>query len=115
MLDHIAALIHSFIPPAYRGEIHCAPITLKKYAILGTGCIVHPGVMLGEGAAVGSAALVLNSLDRWCVYVGIPAKLYKTRERLRILEYEKALRSSTEQGGLFDGERVSGMDVLAPV
>ena len=88
-----SGLIHPFVPRAYRGELHGAPIILRKYAILGTGCIVHPGVTLGEGAAVGSASLVVDNLDPWCVYFGVPAKLHRTRDKLRILEYGKALRS----------------------
>src|SRR5579872_6833836 len=81
-----SGLIHPFVPPAYRGELHGAPITLRKFAILGTGCIVHPGVTLGEGAAVGSASLVLKSLDPWRVYFGVPAKHYRTRDKLKLLE-----------------------------
>lgn len=88
-----SGLLHPFVPPACRGELHAAPITLKRYAILGTGCIVHPGVALGEGAAVGSASLVLKSLDPWCVYFGVPAKYYKKREKLKIVECGKELRA----------------------
>jgi acetyltransferase-like isoleucine patch superfamily enzyme len=89
-----SGLIHPFVPPAYRGELHGAPITLEKYAILGTGCIVHPGVTLGEGAAVGSASLVLKSLDPWSIYFGVPAKRYGPREKQKLLEYGNALRST---------------------
>jgi galactoside O-acetyltransferase len=81
-----SGLLHPFVPPPYRGELHAAPITLKKYSILGTGVIVHPGVTLGEGAAVGSASLVLNSLDPWGVYFGVPAKYYKERQKEKLLE-----------------------------
>jgi acetyltransferase-like isoleucine patch superfamily enzyme len=92
-----SGLIHPFVPGAYRGELHGAPITFQKHAILGTGCVVHPGVTLGEGAAVGSASLVLKSLDPWCVYFGVPARYYKTRKKLKILEYEEKIRArSTE-------------------
>jgi acetyltransferase-like isoleucine patch superfamily enzyme len=87
-----SGLLHPFVPPAYRGELHGAPIALKKYAIVGTGTIIHPGVTLGEGAAVGSASLVLNSLDPWGVYFGVPARFYKRRENRRLLEYGQALR-----------------------
>ena len=76
-----SGLLHPFVPPAYRGELHGAPITFKKFAILGTGSIVHPGVTFGEGAAVGSASLVLEDLDPWCVYFGVPAKYHKKREK----------------------------------
>ncbi len=87
-----SGLIHPFVPPGYRGELHGAPITFKKFAILGTGSIVHPGVTFGEGAAVGSASLVLSDLDPWCVYCGIPAKYHKPREKQTLLRYEAEIR-----------------------
>lgn len=87
-----SGLIHPWVPADHRGKIHVSPIILRKYAILGTGCIVHPGATLGEGAAVGSASLITKSLDAWCVYFGVPARFYKTREKVDILEYGKILR-----------------------
>jgi acetyltransferase-like isoleucine patch superfamily enzyme len=89
-----SGLTNPVIPPAYRGKRHGAPITMQKHAILGTGCIVHPGVTIGEGAAVGSGSLVLKSLDPWGVYFGVPARRHGTREKSRILEYEKDLRGT---------------------
>lgn len=87
-----SGLIHPFISPAHRGELHGAPIIFRIFAILGTGSIIHPGVTLGEGAAVGSASLVLNSLDPWGVYMGVPARHYKTREKKTLLQYEEEIR-----------------------
>jgi acetyltransferase-like isoleucine patch superfamily enzyme len=89
-----SGLTNPVIPPAYRGERHNAPIILQKHAILGTGCIVHPGVTIGEGAAVGSASLVLKNLDPWCVYFGVPARFHRTRERMKILELENDLKGT---------------------
>jgi galactoside O-acetyltransferase len=88
-----SGLLHPFVPPAYRGELHGAPITFKKFAILGTGSIVHPGVTFGEGAAVGSASLVLKDLDPWCVYFGVPAKYHRNREKLTLVKYEEEIRA----------------------
>jgi galactoside O-acetyltransferase len=57
------------------------------YTIVGTGVTIHPGVTLGEGAAVGSASLVLEDLERWWVYLGVPARQYKKRDKRKLLEY----------------------------
>jgi acetyltransferase-like isoleucine patch superfamily enzyme len=92
-----SGFLHPFVPPEYRGELHGAPITFRKFSILGTGCIVHPGVTLGEGAAVGSASLVLESLDPWSVYFGVPAKYYKKRDKLKLLEYDEELRARSSE------------------
>jgi acetyltransferase-like isoleucine patch superfamily enzyme len=87
-----SGLMHPFIPADYRGEVHSAPTAFRKYAVLGTGSIVHPGVTVGEGAAVGSASLVLDSLDPWGVYFGVPARFHRTRQKTKIIEYGNALR-----------------------
>jgi acetyltransferase-like isoleucine patch superfamily enzyme len=88
-----SGLLHPFVPPDYRGVLHGAPITLKKFAIVGTGSILHPGVTLGEGAAVGSASLVLKSLDPWGIYFGVPARFHKPREKRRVLDCGKVLQA----------------------
>ena len=59
-----SGLLHPFVPPHCRGELHAAPINFKKYSIVGTGVTIHRGVTLGEGAAVGGASLVLEDLER---------------------------------------------------
>jgi galactoside O-acetyltransferase len=90
-----SGLLHPLVPPAYRGELKGAPINLKKFAILGTGGVVHPGVTFGEGAAVGSSSLVLENLDPWSVYFGVPARYYRRREKLTLLKYEEEIRGMT--------------------
>jgi acetyltransferase-like isoleucine patch superfamily enzyme len=92
-----SGLIHPFIPPAYRGELHGSPIIFRKFAILGTGSVVHPGVTFGEGAAVGSASLVLEDLDPWQIYYGVPVKAFRKRENSTLLAYEKELRAAADK------------------
>ncbi len=88
-----SGLTNPTVPAPYRAEVHIAPVVLKKHALLGTNCVVHPGVTMGEGAAVGSYSLVTKDLAPWHIYVGIPAKLKKPRDRDRMLELEARLRS----------------------
>ena len=56
--------------------------------LVGTGVTIHPGVTLGEGAAAGSASLVLEDLEPWWVYMGVPARQYKKRDKRKLLEYD---------------------------
>jgi galactoside O-acetyltransferase len=56
-------------------------VTIEKYSQLGSGCIVFPGVTVGEGVAVGAMSLVLRDLEAWKIYKGIPAVYYKDRSR----------------------------------
>ncbi|WP_456426197.1 acetyltransferase [Rhodocaloribacter sp.] len=41
---------------------------------LGTGCVLLPGVTVGEGARVGAGAVVTRDLPAHCTAVGVPAR-----------------------------------------
>jgi galactoside O-acetyltransferase len=56
-------------------------VVFNKYSILGAGSIVLPGVVLGEGVAVGAMSLVNKSLESWKIYAGIPARFIRERRR----------------------------------
>lgn len=90
-----SGLTNPTIPELYHATIHRSDVILEKHALLGTNCVVHPGVVIGEGSAVGSCSLITKSLDSWCVYAGIPAKLRRPRDRDRILQFEDRLRAES--------------------
>jgi galactoside O-acetyltransferase len=56
-------------------------ITMEKYSILGCNCVVFPDVTLHEGSAMGACSFTNKSLDPWNVYLGVPAKKIKKREK----------------------------------
>jgi len=87
-----SGLTNPTVPDAYHADLHIEPVILEKHALLGTNCVVYPGVILSEGATVGTCSLVTKSLAPWQVYFGIPARPYKERERRKILEMETKLR-----------------------
>src|ERR1017187_9051646 len=80
------------VPAAYHSKIQFAPVIIEKHAVLGTNCVVHPGVRIGEGVAVGSWSLVTKDLEPWQIYMGIPAKPKKARDRQRLVDLEARLR-----------------------
>ena len=65
----------------YRSYVYC-----ERHSFLGTGCIIHPGVTIGEGTVVGSGSVVTKSLDPWGIYSGSPARRMKERPREKILD-----------------------------
>ncbi|HOG35655.1 MAG TPA: acyltransferase [Petrotogaceae bacterium] len=77
------------VPQKYRGCVN-AKVVLSKHVIVGAETVILPGVVIGEGTAVGSMCLVNRSCDEWSIYGGIPAKRIKERNR-HILELEKEL------------------------
>ena len=63
-------------------------VYIGKHVVVGTGSTVFPGVVLGEGVAVGAHSLVLKSTEPWGIYAGSPAKRLKERSD-KLLEQEK--------------------------
>jgi galactoside O-acetyltransferase len=87
-----SGLTNPMVPVPFRAQVHFGNVVIEKHAVLGTNCVVHPGVTIGEGTALGSCSLATKTLDPWRVYVGIPARAVKVRERAKILEMELSLR-----------------------
>ena len=84
-------LTNPTIPPKFRAKVTYSTVELGRHVVVGSGCVIHPNVLLGDGVAVGSMSLVTKSLDPWGVYVGIPVRRIKDREKTTILEFERQL------------------------
>ena len=76
------------VPAKYLG-MTIAAVRLGRHAIVGAGCIVLPGVEIGEGASIGALSLVSRSIEPWTVNVGVPAKAIRSRSR-RLLDLERS-------------------------
>lgn len=57
-------------------------IRIEKDAFVGTNSIVHPGVVIGEGAIIGSNSLVLKNIEPWTINVGSPCKVISKRPKV---------------------------------
>lgn len=73
-------MTNSVIPSKYK-NVKEARVTIEKYSIIGSGCTVLQGVVLGEGVAVGAMSLVNRSLEEWNIYAGVPCRKLKSREK----------------------------------
>ena len=56
-------------------------VLVKKFSQIGVNCVVFPNLTLGTGVAIGACSLVTKSLDEWGIYIGVPAKRIKDRNR----------------------------------
>lgn len=56
-------------------------VVIEKFVQLGAHCLVFPGVTIHEGAVVGALSLVTKDIPEWSIYVGIPAKKIKDRDK----------------------------------
>lgn len=88
------ALTNPTVPEQYK-LITSKKVIFKKHALIGAGCTVFPGVIVGEGASVGAMSLITKDVNPWMMYVGVPAKELRPREKAllqleeRLLEGEK--------------------------
>lgn len=81
-------MTNPMIPDEFR-NVKESCVMIGKYAIIGCGCTVLPGVSIGEGAAVGAMSLILKDLEPWSMNKGIPCSKYRERSRKLIsLEQE---------------------------
>lgn len=60
-------------------NVRSEPVTFKKYSVIGSHCVVLPGVTLEEGAAVGAMSLVKKDVPSYQIWAGNPIKFVKDR------------------------------------
>jgi galactoside O-acetyltransferase len=77
------------VPERFTG-VSSGPVELQRHVIVGSQSVLLPGVVLGEGAAVGALCLVTKSLESWGVYFGCPVRRLKARSKA-LLELEAQL------------------------
>lgn len=81
------SLTNPTVPDAFK-EVEHAPIHLGRHVIVGAGSVILPGVVIGEGAAVGALSLVRNALEPFGIYAGVPARRIGSRSK-QLLEVEQ--------------------------
>lgn len=86
------SLTNPTVPVEYR-KVQEAPVRIGRHAIIGSGSVILPGVVIGDGAAVGSLSLVKSDCQPFSVYFGSPARRIGDRQRA-LLDQERALLQS---------------------
>lgn len=82
-------LTNPTVPREYTGVEH-SPVTIGRHVIIGSGCVVLPGVHIADGAAVGSLSLVREDCQAFGIYAGVPARRIGDRKRA-LLKLEQAM------------------------
>ena len=85
-------LANPLVPEEYR-NVSGGRVVIKKFSIIGAGCIILPNITIGEGCAIGSISLVNKDLEDWKIYAGIPVKYLKERSK-NIIELAKKLKNN---------------------
>lgn len=82
------------VPDKYR-KIRHGGVLMRKHAIIGTGCTVLPGVVIGTGTSVGAMSLINKTIDDWGVYIGVPCRRIKERKK-ELLQLEVQLLANID-------------------
>lgn len=64
----------------------CKPVLIKKYAWIGAGATILPGVCIGKHAIVGAGSVVTKDIPDYAVAVGNPAKVIKMLDQNKFKE-----------------------------
>lgn len=74
------------IPRGWEGEGIVGEIALSNHVLLGCNTVVLPGVFAPEGLATGAMTLLTDQgYEPWTLYVGVPARPLRARDRDEIL------------------------------
>ncbi len=60
-----------------RGEMYCAPVTIKKGAWLCSNVTVLPGVTIGENSVIGAGSVVTRDVPDNVLAMGTPCKVVR--------------------------------------
>jgi galactoside O-acetyltransferase len=88
--DYSGESLTNPMTPAEFKTIIRKPVIIKKHSIIGSGCVILPGVIVEEGCSVGAMSLVVKSTKPWTINAGIPCKEIKPRSR-KLLEFEQEM------------------------
>ncbi|PZD76609.1 acyltransferase [Mesonia sp. K7] len=78
-------LVGPTIPSIFK-KVDNRKVTFEKLSLIGANCVILPGVIVGEGTAVGALSLVIRTLEPWGIYIGNPLKFIKPRSK-KMIDY----------------------------
>jgi len=82
-------LTNPTVPLQYK-NITSGSVHIQKHCLIGSGCVILPNVIVGEGVSVGALSLLTLNLKPWYVYYGNPVRKLKARSK-KLLELESKL------------------------
>ena len=67
--------------PRAHGEWTRLQTRVKRFASIGAGSTINPGVQIGENALIGAGSVVTKDVPDNAIVVGVPARVIGTRPR----------------------------------
>lgn len=87
-----STMTNPMVPDNFKNVQH-APVHIGRHVIVGSGSVVLPGTVLGDGSAVGALSLVTSNCEEFGIYAGTPAKRISNRSK-NLLELEREFLKS---------------------
>ena len=75
--NYLCSATHDYTHPHF--PLVSKPIHIQSQAWVASGCLISPGVTIGEGAVIGARSLVTKSMPEWTVCAGSPCRPLKPR------------------------------------
>lgn len=91
------SMTNPMIPDKYK-NIYKEEVIIKKHVIIGSGCVILPGVIIEEGSAFGAMSLINRNTEPWSINAGVPFKKIKDREKT-LLQLEKKFAEENSLNG----------------
>lgn len=88
-------MTNPMIPNKYK-QVTSEKVVIERHVIIGSGCVVLPGVVLKEGSAFGAMCLINRSSEPWSINAGIPFKKIKNRSK-KLLDLEKKFKEERNE------------------
>jgi acetyltransferase-like isoleucine patch superfamily enzyme len=79
--DYTGESLTSPMIPRHLSRTESGPVRLGRHTIVGSGSVILPNVIIGDGCAVGALSLVNESLPDWGIYAGIPVRRLRARSQ----------------------------------
>lgn len=73
-------MTNPMIPDKFK-NVQSEEIIIERHVIIGSGCVVLPGIVLKEGSSFGAMTLINKSSEPWSINAGIPFKKIKDRSK----------------------------------
>jgi len=72
-----------------------APVHIGQHVIIGSGSVILPGVMLGNGACIGALSLVNRNCAPFSINGGIPVRFIKERSKRLLKQYSRMIHDGS--------------------
>lgn len=86
--DYLSGIATPVVDMQFKGDVEYGTVTIGRHSIVGSSSVVLPNITINDGASVGALSLVNKDLDEWGLFVGVPAKKIKERDKEKILQLE---------------------------